>query len=64
MDVSNRGKENGEVFHCIDIAQIKIEIFGISRSQILNIKKSLVQLLIEEENPSTLTIFSKDPCLV
>ena len=64
MDVSNRGKENGEVFHCIDMAQIKIEIFGISRSQILNIKKSLVQLLMEEENPSTLTIFSKEPCLV
>ena len=53
MDVSNREKENGEVIHCIDIAQIKIEIFGISRSQILNIKKSLVQLLMEEENPST-----------
>ena len=32
------------------------EICGISRRQLLNIKKSLLQLLIEEENPDTFLV--------
>ena len=53
-------KESNKVFHCDDIAQRKSEICGISRKQIFHLKKIMLQSLIEEENPTFLTIISKN----
>ena len=44
MVLLKREKENGKAFHFNDIAQILSEICGISRSQILNTKRTLLQL--------------------
>ena len=53
-------KENGKVFNCDDMAQVKGEICGISRRQMFN-KSLLQQLYIEEDNPFTLMAIIKAP---
>ena len=37
-------KESGKVFYCDNIAEIKREIFGISRRYIFIMKKNLLQI--------------------
>ena len=59
MVLLKREKENGKAFHFNDIAQILSEICGIFRRQTSNIENSVVR-----ENPSALTTWSKDTCLV
>ena len=53
-------KESNKVFHCDDITERKSEICGISRKQIFHSKEIMLQLLIEEENPTFWTIISKN----
>ena len=57
-------EKNINFFLLNDIAQTMSGICGISRRQIFNIRKSLLQLKTEEENQSTLTALSKDLCPV
>ena len=62
MDALKFEKESDTIFHSNSIAQMISGICGISRRQVFNIKDSL--LLLEEENPFTLTTLSKDLCLI
>ena len=55
MDALKREKKNEKAFHCNHIAQIISEICVISRRQMFNIRKNLLQLetynLIKNETP-------------
>ena len=56
-------KKEDNIFLHNDIAQIITEICSYSRRQILNIRRNLLLVYLEAEDPYTLKILSKDPCL-
>ena len=66
-DVANdivKREKRWQSFYSSCISQIVSDFCGFSKRPFFNMKKSLLQLKIEEENLYALTTLNKDPCFV